>query len=478
MSEVPAAWSSQELGELAEFIMGQAPPGSQCNKSGIGTPFVKAGEFGEERPTIREWTTRPLKLASANDVLICVVGATAGKINLGADCAIGRSVAAIRPSRALDQHFLHKFLSTIILDMRAGSAGSAQGVISKGDLENVKLPLPPLPEQRRIVAKIDSLSTKSRRARDQLDHLPRLVEKYKQAILAAAFQGDLTGDWRRDHHHSVSTEQLETLRRAAWQSLRDRERVKEHYSPADSIDWQPPIHLPSNWIWASVDQIASLIQYGTSAKTTEDKQGIAVLRMGNIQDGKLDLSSLKFLPKDHNEFPDLLLERGDVLFNRTNSAQLVGKSALYLGEPEKASYASYLIRIRCSGLLPELLSGYINSSCGREWVASVVSQQVGQANVNGTKLRQLGIPVMPHDEQHEIVRCIETAFAWIYRLATEATRARKLIDHLDQAVLSKAFRGELVPQDPNDELASILLERIRSARSSGSADVRRKKPKR
>lgn len=227
-----------------------------------------------------------------------------------------------------------------------------------------------------------------------------------------------------------------------------------------------------------MDQISCLVQYGTSAKTTEDVRGVAVLRMGNIQDGTLDLSLLKFLPEDHDEFPDLLLERGDVLFNRTNSAELVGKSAVYLGEPKRASFASYLIRVRCSGLLPELLSGYINSTYGRELVASVVSQQVGQANVNGTKLRQLGIPVMPRAEQCEIALRVQAAFAWIGRLATEATSARKLIDHLDHAVLAEAFRGELLPQDPSDEPASILLERIKSARSSISTDARRKRPKR
>jgi type I restriction enzyme S subunit len=101
------------------------------------------------------------------------------------------------------------------------------------------------------------------------------------------------------------------------------------------------------------------------------------------------------------------------------------------------------------------LSGYINSSFGRQWVASVVNQQVGQANVNGTKLRQLGVPVMPWPEQTEILQRIERAFVWIDRLAKEAVSARKLIDHLDQAVLAKAFRGELVPQDPNDEPAYV-----------------------
>ena len=98
------------LAEVAEFIMGQAPPGDQCNKDGVGTPFVKAGEFTAQFPLIREWTTKPLKIANRSDVLVCVVGATAGKVNLGEDCAIGRSVAAVRPSPdELDQRYLYYF---------------------------------------------------------------------------------------------------------------------------------------------------------------------------------------------------------------------------------------------------------------------------------------------------------------------------------------------------------------------------------
>ena len=100
------AWLPVKLGDLVQIIMGQAPPGAECNKSSIGAIFVKAGEFGMLRPVVREWTTQPLKFAKYGDVLICVVGATAGKINLGLDCAIGRSVAAIRPYELLDQLYL------------------------------------------------------------------------------------------------------------------------------------------------------------------------------------------------------------------------------------------------------------------------------------------------------------------------------------------------------------------------------------
>ena len=97
-----------ELGEFVEIVMGQAPPGAMCNKDGIGTVFVKAGEFQGRIPSIREWTTRPLKMAEPGDTLLCVVGATAGKVNYSAfDCAIGRSVSAIRPQPSrIDSLFL------------------------------------------------------------------------------------------------------------------------------------------------------------------------------------------------------------------------------------------------------------------------------------------------------------------------------------------------------------------------------------
>jgi type I restriction enzyme S subunit len=185
------------LGEIADFVMGQAPPGAECNFSEIGTPFVKAGEFGEKRPIIREWTTRPLKRALVSDVLICVVGATSGKLNLGADCAIGRSVAAIRPRDGTFGEFLYYQLLPKVLELRQGASGSAQGVISKEMLASIPIILPSLEEQHRIVSKLDMLFDKTDRARDELAPIPRLVERYKRAILTAALRGDFTADWRR-----------------------------------------------------------------------------------------------------------------------------------------------------------------------------------------------------------------------------------------------------------------------------------------
>ena len=104
--------------------------------------------------------------------------------------------------------------------------------------------------------------------------------------------------------------------------------------------------LPEGWCWATVDQVSTTVKYGSSAKTSLDLEGVPVLRMGNIQEGTLNLERLKHLPLDHSEFPKLLLANGDLLFNRTNSAELVGKTAVYRGRPDPCSFASYLISVR------------------------------------------------------------------------------------------------------------------------------------
>jgi type I restriction enzyme S subunit len=145
-----------QLGDIASVVMGQASPGKDCNKEGNGYPFVKAGEFSGDRPVVREWTTNPLKKAKDGDVLVCVVGATAGKVNLGIDCAIGRSVAAVRPlPQRLNTSYLHHFLKTKTLVLRHGSQGLAQGVITREMLLGLEIPLPSLEEQRRIAAILD-----------------------------------------------------------------------------------------------------------------------------------------------------------------------------------------------------------------------------------------------------------------------------------------------------------------------------------
>jgi len=188
--------------------------------------------------------------------------------------------------------------------------------------------------------------------------------------------------------------------------------------------------------------------------------------MGNIRtDGTLDLANLKYLPTTHEEFPALLLEAGDLLFNRTNSAELVGKTGQYRGEPSPCSFASYLIRVRMlAGAAPEIVAHALNSGFGRRWIKAVVTQTVGQANVNGTKLTSFAFPLPPFLEQAAIVEAVEDQLSVIEHLEGDLEAKLNSAQVLRQSILRHAFNGKLVPQDPNDEPASDMLKRITAER--------------
>jgi type I restriction enzyme S subunit len=232
-----------QLGDIASVVMGQAPPGKDCNKEGNGYPFVKAGEFSSDCPIIREWTTNPLKKAKDGDILVCVVGATAGKVNLGINCAIGRSVAAVRPlPQRLDTNYLHHFLKTKTLALRHGSQGLAQGVITREMLLGLEIPLPPLEEQRRIAAILDKAGNLRQHANGQLCRA--------KDLLASLFI-ETIGEPRQNPH-----------------------------------DWST---LPL----AEAVQAGTDVTYGIVQAGEEFPGGIPYIRTGDIVDGEIDVSALR-----------------------------------------------------------------------------------------------------------------------------------------------------------------------------------------
>lgn len=347
-----------------------------------------------------------------------------------------------RPKPCLDGKYLAYYLQSpsYWAQVRGSTAGIAVPNVNASKLAAFTIPIVPLSAQQRVVAEIEKQFSHLDEALASLKRAQANLKRYKAAVLKAAVEGKLTEQWRKDHPDvEPASELLKRIlseRRQRWQG---QGKYKEP-TPPDTVNL--PI-LPDRWTWATVEQLSVLVQYGSSAKTVDDPKGIPVLRMGNIEDGRLNLNHLKYLPKNHKEFPSLFLLDGDLLFNRTNSAELVGKVSVYLGTPSPCSFASYLIRVRFSEFfLSHVAAYYIGSEKGRTWVTSVVSQQVGQANINGTKLQRLAVPLPPFREQRTIVDGVELRLSMAADLESAAIENLHRAKALRRGILVRAFQGE------------------------------------
>ncbi len=349
-----------------------------------------------------------------------------------------------------------------------GTAGLAH--ITKGKFGNSIVPIAPLPIQKLIVSEIEKQFSRLDEAVAALKRVRASLKRYKASVLKAAVEGKLTEEWREKNVGAVPCacpdlnkgqpkvegqpqgvaptetgadllKRILAERKKKWEEKNPKKKYKEPSAP----DTSTLPELPKGWVWATVGQLAVKVQYGSSAKMNENPSGVPVLRMGNIFEGRLKREGLKYLPKSHSEFPDLFLEKEDLLFNRTNSPELVGKTAVYMGNPNPCSFASYLIRVQFNnGANSHFVSSFINSVYGRNWIKTVVSQQVGQANVNGTKLQALLIPLPPAKEQKVIVEEIESRLSVAEEIEEVIDINLKRAERLRQAILKKAFSGMLL----------------------------------
>ncbi|EET14559.1 type I restriction modification DNA specificity domain protein [Bacteroides sp. 4_3_47FAA] len=277
----------------------------------------------------------------------------------------------------------------------------------------------------------------------------------RQKILDLAIHGKLVPQDPNDEPASVLLERI----KAEKERLIKEGKIKRSKKSAKSSDTPHyPYLLPNGWEWCNLEDIVCELKYGTSEKSLSVGK-IAVLRMGNITNvGTIDYSNLVY--SSNNEDIKLYsLEKDDLLFNRTNSSEWVGKTAIYKKE-QPAIYAGYLIRIRPILIFSDYLNTVMNSSYYRNWCYNVKTDAVNQSNINAQKLSQLMIPIPPLKEQERIV--VEVA-KWISLINTIKNSKEDLQTTIKQAkskILNLAIHGKLVPQDPNDEPAIELLKRI------------------
>lgn len=495
MIEIPKGWEIASFGELMANeanSLTDGPFGSKLKTAHYvpnGPRVIRLGNIGvgkfidndKAHISPEHYATLEKHRVFPSDLLIAGLAEPVGRCCIAPE-DIGNAIVKAdcfraKPHPELSGPYLMYYLNSP--QTRAELESQRHGIgrirIGLGDLKALPVPVPPRQELCRIAVKLANLLARTRRARDELARIPRLIEHYKQAILAAAFRGDLTADWRRTQSACESAEALIARTPAPAQPRGGREATDTVIPGVAALSVNVPERdAPEGWCWVSLQRLAKQESGHTPSRKHPEYWGgdIPWLSISDAADHHgaviydtvehptqegIDNSSARVLPVD------------TVCLSRTASVGYVVRMGKAMATSQD------FVTWSCSPALDPDYLLYALLAEGDE------IRRFGKGSTHTTiyfpEVRALHICLAPLDEQKEIVRRVKSALAWSDRIFADVARASTLIPALEHATLAKAFRGELVPQDPNDEPASVLLERIRAERATQPQPKRQRRNK-
>ena len=315
--------------------------------------------------------------------------------------------------------------------------GGIKTEIKPKHLLALEIPLPTLNEQKKVVTHFLRFESEQAELNYEITYQKKLLNNLRQRIFQEAIEGRLTASWRKLNLCMETASTLLERITAEKAELVKNQKIKSHKPLTPINDKEKPFELPKEWIWCPLGDIANGFQYGTSSKSLAVGK-IPVLRMGNIQSGEVSWDGLVF-SNDDDEIEKYKVEDGDLLFNRTNSRELVGKTALFRGD-RQSIFAGYLVRFRMAlDICPEYANFVMNSILHNEWCNEVKTDALGQSNINATKLRMFRFPLPPSLEQSIIVAKVKKLLVLCDQLEVEIANNQSHAKQLMQAVLKEAF---------------------------------------
>ncbi|OEC81855.1 hypothetical protein A9D46_16590 [Photobacterium damselae subsp. damselae] len=351
--------------------------------------------------------------------------------------------------------YLEKYFNSLSLE--SWVTGSAQPKLTKKNLESIPYPLAPLNEQKRIVEKLDEVLAQVDTIKARLDGIPVILKRFRQSVLAAAVSGKLTEEWRMENIFNA---------KAQLKAIKDQNPSKPPKDELAIFD-----KLPRCWEWALVKQVGE-VQLGRqrAPKYHQGNNMRPYLRVANVMEGYIDTSDVMEMVFDESDFERYKLVKGDVLLNEGQSHELVGRPSLFNDELENVCFTNTLVRFRAYDGVHNKFAYFVflnQMKTGR--FQQIASRTVNISHLGAGRFADIEFPFPSIEEQKEIGRLVEQYFAFADAIEAQVKKAQTRVDNLTQSILAKAFRGELVDQDPNDEPADKLLERIAAARKEAEA---------
>lgn len=414
-NKLSEGWTLKKMLDVVDYEGGSQPPKKyfiyQPKKGYVR--LLQIRDFGKNPFPTYVPNSKRLKKVSEDDILIARYGgSTSEKDSLGRVCT-GLSGAynvalakLIFSDKELDRRYVkYLFMGPWFRDVVSKNSRSCQKGFNREELNGIVFPIAPLEEQKRISDKLDVLLTKVKNTQSRLAKIPTILGRFRQSVLASAFSRELTKAWRKKNKVDV--------------------------------EWQ---EIP-------LGDVLTDLKYGTAKKCFREKKKHPVLRIPNVVQGYIDLNDLKYTDLDKKEYESLKLETGDILLVRSNgSVSLVGRTALVTDREKGMAYAGYLIRLRVNKdlIIPEFLQYQFQSYAMRLQIELPARSTSGVNNINSEEVKNLQIALPSLDEQREVVRRLKATFMFLEKNEQEFNKAKSYVDKLEQSILAKAFRGELV----------------------------------
>ncbi len=492
MSSLPKGWSPALLDDVMSKVIGGGTPSRNISDYFDGEiPWFTVKDLKSLRPNnAQEHISQKAVDNSATNVIPANTLIVATRIALGkaikptVSCAINQDLKAIVFHSGIDVEFmLYWVLANERSIQKMGSGTTVLGIRLE-QLHSLPLLLPPTGEQTRIVTKLEELLSDLDAGVAELKAAQKKLAQYRQSLLKAAVDGSLTAEWRKNNPPTeTGAELLERIlkgRRACWEE-KQLTKFKEQ-GKIPTKEWQnkypEPVQpdsaglpkLPKSWVWASAEQLCEFITKGTTPPKELDSNGAKVipfLRVTNLTDtGTLDLADKVFVSEQthHGFLARSAVYPKDVLMNIVGPP--LGQVSVVPSTYDEWNINQAIAIFRAvEGVEPWLVCRYLLSPNAQTWLTARSKTTAGQTNLTLEVCRNLPIPLAPQLEQDQLLIALETALSSISQQQETIEVSLKQAAAQRQNILRAAFAGQLVPQDPNDEPASVLLDRIRAERT-------------
>jgi len=459
-SELPEGWAISNLNEISDDI--KYGYTASAEKNVVGPHLLRITDIQDGRV---DWENVPFcKIKEdqilryelkPNDIVFARTGATTGKSYLISSCP--RSIFAsylirLRPNENIDPKFLSLFFNTYDYweQISQNMSGIAQPNCNAAKLKELILPLPPLPEQHRIVSAIEALFSRLDATNEKLDRVPEILKKFRKSVLAAACEGKLTKEWRKqklfcDEYFATDEDQFNLIKQ-----------------------WE----IPTIWLWTTLEDSCSHIVDCPHSTPKWTDTGVYCVRTSELKPGYIDFSNVKFVSEIIylERVKRLEPQEGDILYSREGT---VGIASL-VPSNVKICLGQRLMLFRTKNIIiPNFFVKVLNSPY---IYGSVLKNTMGSTapRINVADIKKFPIPFPPLPEQQEIVHRVDALFAFADSIEAKVKAARENTEKLRQSILAKAFSGELVPTETelarkegrDYEPAETLLERIKVERKS------------